>query len=113
LYELLTNVIAIQRRYNYTIAEIEIFTFWHMMKRVLYCIVGYLAVFLAVYIAGWTTGNLYTFSMVGAYQGGTSVIYHKQALFLFIPALILFGFGIFFVDKAIAWDIPQKGSTLP
>ncbi len=77
------------------------------MKKVFYYIVGYLAGFFAVYIAGWTTGNLYTFSVVGAYQGAVAVIYHKQALFLFIPALILFGFSIFFVDKAISWDIPQ------
>jgi hypothetical protein len=70
------------------------------MKRVFYLIVGFLADFLAVGIAAWTGGNLYTFSYG---KGGVTALLHKQALLPFIPAFLLFGTGIYLVSKAISW----------
>jgi len=69
------------------------------MKKLLYVVFGYLVGFVAVYIGGMAAGSLYT--SVTSAKGQVSFVSHPLVYLLFIPALLLFGIGIFSISKGI------------
>lgn len=67
--------------------------------KILYVVIGYFLGFVAVYIAGMATGSLNT--TITSSNGQVSFISHPLVYLFFIPALLLFGIGIFSISKGV------------
>ncbi|HEV2339393.1 MAG TPA: hypothetical protein VGT05_01345 [Patescibacteria group bacterium] len=76
--------------------------------KLLYTGTGYFLGFLAIYIAGAATSNLWI-ALPPIIGRSHTFIYHMQWVLLYIPAFLLFGLGIFCLSKGLLQ--PEKKTT--
>jgi hypothetical protein len=73
-----------------------------------YLLVGYMLVFLSIYITCTGLFSLWTYS--SDLNRGIVVIFQRQQILLVIPGVLLFGAGIFCIQKSLSSRIGKNKS---